>query len=39
MQLGLNALADLTHSEYKSKFALGYQRFQHRLGAQATPFR
>lgn len=28
MQLGLNALADLTHEEYKQKYALGYLKFQ-----------
>jgi hypothetical protein len=26
-QLGLNALADLTHEEYKAKFALGFRKF------------
>jgi KDEL-tailed cysteine endopeptidase len=26
--LGLNALADLTHEEYKQKYALGYRKFQ-----------
>lgn len=28
LQLGLNALADLTHEEYKQKYALGYRKFQ-----------
>lgn len=27
LQLGLNALADLTHEEYKQKYALGFRKF------------
>ena len=40
LQLGLNALADLTHEEYKAKFALGFRKFvraDNRL-AGAAPF-
>jgi hypothetical protein len=28
LQLGLNGLADLTHEEYKHKYALGFRKFQ-----------
>jgi hypothetical protein len=28
LQVGLNALADLTHEEFKQKFALGHLKFQ-----------
>lgn len=37
MQLGLNALADLTHEEYKQKYALGYRKFV-RTSNQLTSF-
>lgn len=37
LQLGLNALADLTHEEYKQKYALGYRKFV-RKSNQLTSF-
>ena len=38
LQLGLNALADLTHQEYKQKYALGFRKFV-RSSNKLTGFR
>lgn len=37
-QLGLNALADLTHEEYKSKYALGFNKYERPLGSRPNSF-
>jgi hypothetical protein len=37
LQLGLNVLADLTHEEYKQKYALGFRKFV-RKSNQLTSF-
>jgi len=35
-QIGLNALADLSHAEFKQRYALGYGRFSHQRAGSAA---
>lgn len=39
LQLGMNALADLSHEEYKQKYGLGFKRFNRKPSNKLQTFR